>query len=94
VFDCLYLRGRDLREEPLVVRRQAVEAMLGGRQIMLLFAARRLPSDGIEAWADVERRGLEGLVAKHEASRYRGGSARACDGRSSGSRKGRSWSAA
>jgi bifunctional non-homologous end joining protein LigD len=72
VFDCLYLRGRDLRDEPLVVRRQAVEATLGDRHL-LLFAARRLASDGLEAWADVERRGLEGLVGKHEASAYRGG---------------------
>jgi bifunctional non-homologous end joining protein LigD len=39
----------------------------------LLFAARRLAIDGLGAWADVERRGLEGLVAKHEASSYRTG---------------------
>jgi bifunctional non-homologous end joining protein LigD len=72
VFDCPYLHGRDLRQEPLSVRRKALETTLGDRQI-LLFAARRLAADGLEAWVEVDRRGLEGLVAKHEASAYRGG---------------------
>jgi ATP-dependent DNA ligase len=46
VFDCLYLRGRDLRDEPLSSRRRAVEATLGHRH-MLLFAARRLAANGL-----------------------------------------------
>ena len=32
--------------------------------------ARRLPDDRPEAWADVQRHGYEGLVAKDDASTY------------------------
>jgi hypothetical protein len=38
----------------------------------LVLPVRRLPTDGAEAWADVQRRGYEGLVAKDEAAPYRG----------------------
>jgi bifunctional non-homologous end joining protein LigD len=36
----------------------------------LLFPVRRIAANGLDAWAEVQRRGLEGLVAKPEASRY------------------------
>ena len=39
----------------------------------VLFPARRLARDGLEAWAEVERRGYEGLVGKDEDSPYVGG---------------------
>jgi ATP-dependent DNA ligase len=34
---------------------------------------RRLAPDGLEAWTQVVERGLEGYVAKDEASAYEGG---------------------
>jgi bifunctional non-homologous end joining protein LigD len=37
---------------------------------------RRLPANGAEAWAKVQRRGYEGLVAKDESAPYRGGPSR------------------
>ena len=43
----------------------------------LLFPARRLPAHGLAAWAEVQRRGYEGLVAKDESSAYRSGRTRA-----------------
>src|SRR5438876_6367026 len=45
------------------------------RPCSLLLAARR-PAHGLEAWAEVQRRGYEGLVAKDEASAYLGGRTR------------------
>lgn len=39
----------------------------------LLFAARRLAANGLEAWAQVLERGYEGMVGKDEASPYRAG---------------------
>jgi ATP-dependent DNA ligase len=39
----------------------------------LIFPARRLARNGLEAWAQVVEGGYEGLVAKDEASAYRGG---------------------
>ncbi len=73
-FDCLHAGGRDLRHSPLGARRDVLEALLDGQQ--LLFAARRLPAHGLDAWAEVERRGYEGLVAKDESSAYLGGRTR------------------
>lgn len=68
VFDCLFQDGRDLRREPLSVRRQLM-ANLGrlGRPLML---SRRLGANGLEAFRAAKRRGCEGLVAKDVSSRY------------------------
>jgi bifunctional non-homologous end joining protein LigD len=70
-FDCLYVRGKDLRERPLRVRRNVLEGELEAQDLVL--PARRFPDDGLKAWARVVERGYEGLVAKDQASPYRGG---------------------
>ena len=70
-FDCLYATGRDLRELALRTRRDWLEDALDGQH--LLFPARRLAPNGLEAWAEVLKRGYEGLVAKDPASPYPGG---------------------
>ena len=68
VFDVLYARGRDLRREPLARRRAVLEAEVkdGGA----LLVARRLAADGLDAFAEAKRRGLEGVIAKNEAAPY------------------------
>src|SRR5439155_14008267 len=73
-FDCAHAGGRDLRHYPLGARREVLETVLAGQRLLL--AARRLPAHGLEAWAEVQRRGYEGLVAKDEASTYLGGRTR------------------
>jgi ATP-dependent DNA ligase len=65
-FDVLQAGSGDLRRLPLRARREALEGLLEG----VLFPARRLARNGLEAWEEVERRGYEGLVAKGEASPY------------------------
>jgi bifunctional non-homologous end joining protein LigD len=70
-FDCLYKRGKDLRERPLGVRRQILEDLIDGQRLIL--PARRLAEDGLAAWAEVIERGYEGMVAKDPASPYVGG---------------------
>jgi len=70
-FDCLWLAGRDLREQDLGARRQLLDQVLYGQGLLL--PARRLADDGLKAWAQVLERGYEGLVAKDAASPYRGG---------------------
>jgi bifunctional non-homologous end joining protein LigD len=70
-FDCLYARGKDLRERPLRVRRNVLVTLLEGQSLVL--PARRLAADGLEAWAEVLERGYEGMVGKDEASPYREG---------------------
>ena len=70
-FDCLWLAGRDLREEDLSTRRDQLEQVLNGQDVLL--PARRLADDGLKAWAQVVERGYESLVAKDPASPYRAG---------------------
>jgi bifunctional non-homologous end joining protein LigD len=71
-FDCLYLEGRDLRALPLHERRRELEQVVENDHT-LLFPARRLAVNGFEAWAQAIAAGYEGMVAKDEASPYKGG---------------------
>jgi bifunctional non-homologous end joining protein LigD len=68
VFDALWTRGRDLRGRPLTERRGVVEREV--RPGSRLVVARRLAADGLEAFEEARRLGLEGLVGKDPASRY------------------------
>jgi len=70
-FDCLYAAGRDLRSLALHARRDWLEDVLKGQDLIL--PARRLADDGLKAREDVLARGYEGLVAKDPAAPYRGG---------------------
>jgi bifunctional non-homologous end joining protein LigD len=70
-FDVLYRDGEDLRGRSLRERRPVLEAVIAGSATIL--PARRLAADGLEAWAQVLAHSYEGLVAKDDASPYRGG---------------------
>ncbi len=69
VFDCLYRETRDLRREPLAVRRAELEAALAGAS-KEVFCSKRLAENGLEAYRIARHRGLEGLVAKDARSAY------------------------
>jgi len=68
VFDCLYRDGRDLRREPLPVRRAALEEAIGKTDH--LFASRRLPKNGLDAYRFARKKGFEGLIAKDVSAPY------------------------
>jgi bifunctional non-homologous end joining protein LigD len=68
VFDLLELDGRDLRKEPLNMRRRLLERFIGGHG--MIFAVRRLSRNGLKAWEEALTRGFEGIVAKNPESRY------------------------
>ena len=68
VFDCLYRAGKDLRREPLSIRRVEMEKLLGTNGTLI--PSRRLAKNGLEAFEEAKRRGFEGLVAKDLASPY------------------------
>ncbi len=70
-FDCLHARGRDLTREPLAARRVTLEAEV--REGPRLQIARRLADDGLGAFAEARRRGLEGVIGKDPRSPYRPG---------------------
>src|SRR3984893_14640655 len=68
VFDCLQARGKDLRKEPLYVRRNVIEDVLDEQDMVL--PVRRLSDDGLTAWREEIARGYEGLVTHDPASHY------------------------
>jgi bifunctional non-homologous end joining protein LigD len=68
VFDCLYRNGRDLRNEPLPARREAMERGIGDTDH--LFPSRRLESNGLTAYKTAKRKGWEGLVGKDFSAPY------------------------
>ena len=68
VFDCLCVRVRDLRLEPLSTRRAELErAVCAGDELIL---CGRLSANGLEAFRVAKRRRYEGLVAKRLAAVY------------------------
>jgi bifunctional non-homologous end joining protein LigD len=77
VFDCLYKDGRDLRREPLSVRRVVLEGVLGKTLLGKgsgtrdrVFASVLLASNGLKAFDVAKEKGYEGLVAKEASAPY------------------------
>jgi bifunctional non-homologous end joining protein LigD len=68
VFDCLYRNGRDLRAQPLPVRRGAMEEAIRGSK--LLFPSHRMDPNGLTAFQEAKKSGYEGIVAKDLSSPY------------------------
>src|SRR5689334_8182315 len=68
VFDCLYTPGRDLRCEPLTMRRAAAESALD--DVKGLMISHRLPDNGLQAYKMAKKKGYEGVVAKDLSSLY------------------------
>ena len=70
-FDCLFVNGKDLRREPLSVRRAELEKVLAAEPSgSLLMPSRRLAGNGLEAFKVAARKGFEGLIAKDLSSPY------------------------
>jgi len=72
VFDLLRLNGKDLRNEPLVVRKELLEKLLKKVPGGLRFSA-SLEGPPDKLLAQARRLGLEGLVAKRKDSVYEAG---------------------
>jgi len=71
VFDCLYHDSRDLRKEPLSVRRAELENVVGkARKDGAILLSSRLAGNGLKAYAAAKRKGFEGVVAKEESAPY------------------------
>ena len=67
VFDCLYLDGRAIINEPLVRRREWIkDAVKSGN----LYRVSEAFDDGVSLFAAVRDMGLEGIMAKHRDSTY------------------------
>jgi bifunctional non-homologous end joining protein LigD len=68
VFDCLFHDGKDLRREPLSLRRTVMEGCIDSSGTLM--PSRRLAGNGLAAFREAQRRGYEGLVAKDSSSPY------------------------
>jgi bifunctional non-homologous end joining protein LigD len=68
VFDCLFHEGKDLRTQPLSIRRETLERSVAANK--LLFPSHKLAANGLAAFRIAQRREYEGLVAKDLSSPY------------------------
>ena len=72
-FDLIELQGRDLRDQPLYLRRAQLAALLSRSRTDLIRFSESFP-DANELLAECARLGLEGIVAKRKDAPYRSGS--------------------
>jgi bifunctional non-homologous end joining protein LigD len=70
VFDLLALNGKDLKAEPLDVRRAALKKIVAGTEVQF---SEELPGTAEDVIQAVTQVGLEGVVAKRRESRYESG---------------------
>lgn len=71
VFDLLYLDGKDLRDQPLVERKKALEKVLP-KSPLLLYST-HVAGEGAGAFKQAKRAGEEGVIAKRADSPYLSG---------------------
>lgn len=76
-FDLLHLDGRDLTQIPLISRKAALKKILPKRDTGRVRYTEHVVGEGESLFAELERRQLEGMVAKRCDSVYIGGRTRA-----------------
>ncbi|HEY6084821.1 MAG TPA: DNA ligase D, partial [Nitrospira sp.] len=78
LFDLLYLNGYDLRPVPLTERKRLLSSLLGPHAVQdgLLRYSDHIAGEGLAAFDEACRRGLEGLIAKQADAAYRAGRVR------------------
>lgn len=70
-FDLLFLGGKDLRKEPLEVRKKLLHSLLAGKSLTLTRYSKHVEEKGIAFFARAKKLGLEGIIAKRRGSLYR-----------------------
>jgi len=74
-FDVLEIDGDDLRDQPLIERRERLRKLLARRNDGVQFVE-HLQGDGAKMFAHACRLGLEGIVSKRADSPHRAGPSR------------------
>jgi bifunctional non-homologous end joining protein LigD len=96
-FDLLYADGRNLMDEPLIERKRALKRIVSKRSGARVRYTDHILKDGEMFFQELEKRGLEGMVAKRVDSRYLGGRTQAWlkikteAGKNEMQRRGRGW---
>ena len=70
-FDLMFLDGADLRALPLLERKQRLKDILPGHELIEFSHHRK--KFGTKFFAEAERKGLEGIIAKRASSKYLSG---------------------
>jgi bifunctional non-homologous end joining protein LigD len=70
-FDLLWLNGEDLRQQPLIDRKNRLHDLICAHQHMRLIYAQHIEGKGREFFREACARDLEGIVAKRKNSVYR-----------------------
>ena len=71
IFDILWCDGRDVRSMPLVRRKALLQAILPTEQTGILRYSDHVTGAGVKLFHAMQKRGLEGMVAKNATSEYR-----------------------
>ncbi len=69
VFDLLYLNGRDLKNIPLIQRKEILKSILPENNPKIKFCD-HIAKKGKKFFKEVSKNGLEGIIAKRVESRY------------------------
>jgi bifunctional non-homologous end joining protein LigD len=69
-FDLLYLNGRDLRQLPLIERKEKLRAVIEKSALPDVLCGKYIEGGGVDLFNEVMRRNLEGVVAKRKNGIY------------------------
>jgi bifunctional non-homologous end joining protein LigD len=69
-FDLLYLNGRDLRQLPLIERKEKLRTMIEKSGLPDVICGKYVEGRGIDLFSEVVRLNLEGVVAKRKTGTY------------------------
>ena len=69
-FDLLYLNGRDVRQLPLMERKEKLRAVIEKSALPDVLCGKFVEGRGIDLFNEVVRRSLEGVVAKRKTGAY------------------------
>jgi bifunctional non-homologous end joining protein LigD len=69
-FDILYLNDRDLRQTPLIERKEKLRAVVEKSQLPDVLCGKYIEGRGVDLFNEVVRRNLEGVVAKRKNGIY------------------------
>jgi bifunctional non-homologous end joining protein LigD len=72
-FDLLMLDGADLRPQPLLKRKTALQRTLKAAGVRRICYCQHIGENGDRLFAEADRLGLEGIIAKRADSPYRAG---------------------
>jgi ATP-dependent DNA ligase len=69
-FDLLYLNGRDLRQLPLIERKEKLRTLIEKSGLPDVICGKYVEGRGVDLFNEVVRRNLEGVVAKRKTGMY------------------------